>query len=172
MPPPRRQLQLRRTVLVVVEGDTEFAFCRYLKAIGSHGRNLQVTIKNAHGGSPDRIVEFARRQARQSAFDQVVILMDDDRPLSPSGHRTVRSMRARLFSFSPCVEGFYLRLLRHPVPATSDACKRAFHAQGLNEQQKVDHDAYARLFPQARLADFMSDADFAALWKLFTHDSP
>ena len=171
MPPARRQLQLRRTVLVVVEGDTEFAFCRYLKAIGSHGRNLQVTIKNAHGGSPDKIVEFARRQARQSAFDQVVILFDDDKPLSASGQKTVQSLRARLFRFSPCVEGFYLRLLRQPVPATSEACKRAFHTHGLNEQQKVDHGAYARLFPLAQFADFMPDTDFAALWKLFTHDS-
>lgn len=172
MPPVRRQLQLRRTVLVVVEGDTEFAFCRYLKSIGSQGRNLQITIKNAHGGSPDKIVEFARRQARQSAFDQVVILFDDDKPLSVTGQKTAHSMRARLFRFSPCVEGFYLRLLRQPVPATSEACKRAFHAQGLNEQQKVDHDAYARLFPQARFADFMPDTDFAALWNLFTNDSP
>lgn len=155
MPPPRRQLKLRRTVLVVVEGNTEFAFCRYLKAIGS----------------PDKIVEFARRQARQSAFDQVVILFDDDKPLSASGQKAAHSMRARLFRFSPCVEGFYLRFLRQPVPTTSDACKRAFHAQGLNEPQKVDHDAYARLFPLARLADFMPDTDFAALWKLFTHDS-
>lgn len=172
MPPPRRQLQIRRTVLVVVEGDTEFAFCRYLKAIGSQGRNLQITIKNAHGGSPDKIVEFARRQARQSAFDQVVILFDDDKPLSVTGQKAAHSMRARLFRFSPCVEGFYLRLLRQPVPATSEACKRAFHAQGLNEQQKVDHDAYARLFPLDRLADFMPDTDFAALWNLFTNDSP
>ncbi len=172
MPPPRRQLQLRRTVLVIVEGDTEFAFCRYLKAIGSQGKNLQITIKNAHGGSPDKIVEFARRQARQSAFDQVVILFDDDKPLSASGQKNAHSMHARLFRFSPCVEGFYLRLLRQPVPATSDACKRAFHAQGLNEQQKVDHDAYARLFPLAQFADFTTDSDFGDLWSLFTNDSP
>lgn len=172
MPPPRRQLQLRRTVLVIVEGDTEFAFCRYLKAIGSQGKNLQITIKNAHGGSPDKIVEFARRQARQSAFDQVVILFDDDKPLSASGQKNAHSMHARLFRFSPCVEGFYLRLLRQPVPSTSDACKRAFHAQGLNEQQKVDHDAYARLFPLAQFADFTTDSDFGDLWSLFTNDSP
>lgn len=172
MPSPRRQFQLRRTVLVVVEGDTEFAFCRYLKACGSQGRNLQITIKNAHGGSPDKIVEFARRQARQSAFDQVVIVFDDDKPLSATGQKNAHSMRARLFRFSPCVEGFYLRVLRQPVPATSDACKRAFHAQGLNEQQKVDHDAYARLFPLDRLADFTVDSDFAALWNLFTNQSP
>ncbi len=142
-----------------------------MKAIGSQGKNLQITIKNAHGGSPDKIVEFARRQARQSAFGQIVILLDDDKPLSASGQKTAHSMRARLFRFSPCVEGFYLRLLRQPVPATSDACKRAFHAQGLNEQQKVDHDAYAQLFPQARFAGFMPDTDFAALWNLFTNDS-
>lgn len=69
MPPPRRHLQVRHTVLVVVEGDTEFAFCRYLKANGSQGRNLQFVIRNANGGSADKIIEHARRLARQSAYD-------------------------------------------------------------------------------------------------------
>ena len=80
MPPPRRQLQVRRTVLVVVEGDTEFAFCRYLKANGSQGKNLQLVIRNANGGSADKIVEYARRLVRQSAFDHVAIVLDDDQP--------------------------------------------------------------------------------------------
>ena len=172
MPPPRRQLQIRRTVLVVVEGDTEFAFCRYLKSIGSQGRNIQVTIKNAQGGSPDKIVEHARRQSRHSAFDQVVIMLDDDKPLTAQGTKTARSMRARLFRSSPCIEGFFLRLLRQPVPSTTEACKRAFHARGLNEQQKLDHDSYATLFPLSQLADLMKDDDFAALWNLLTNDSP
>lgn len=169
MPPPRPQI--RRTVLVVVEGDTEFAFCRYLKAIGSQGRNLQITIKNAHGGSPDKIVEFARRQARQSTYDQIAIVFDADKPLTAKGARTAHALRARLFCFSPCVEGFFLRLLRQPVPTATEACKRAFHACSLNESQKLDHDAYARILPQARLAEFTADRDFTGLWNLFTHES-
>ncbi|MDP1586395.1 MAG: RloB domain-containing protein [Prosthecobacter sp.] len=172
MPPPRRQLQVRRTVLIVVEGDTEFAFCRYLKAVGSHGRNIQITIKNAHGGSPDKIVEFARRQARQSAFEQVVIVFDDDKPLTATGEKMAKAMRAQVFRFQPCIEGFFFQLMGRPMSGDSATCKRAFHQQGLDEKQKVDHDAYAKLFPSAQFNLLMTNSQFAALWKLFTNAAP
>ena len=60
----RRQILLRRTIRVIVEGETEFAFCRHLKASLSRGRDVQVNIKPAHGGSPDAIVDHARRQMK------------------------------------------------------------------------------------------------------------
>lgn len=172
MPHRRRQLHIRRTVLVVVEGDTEFAFCRHLKAIGSHQKNLQITIKNAHGGSPDKIIDFARRQARLSAYDAIAVIFDADKPLTVKGEKTAKAIRARLFPFNPCVEGFYLRLLKQSVPATTEACKRAFHHFGLDASEKLDHDAYKAVFPHHNLADFLTDPDFAALWKLFTEESP
>ena len=170
MPQPRRQLQVRRTVLVVVEGDTEFAFCLYLKGLGSHGRNIQIHIENAHGGSPDKIVERARRLARQSAYDQVVIVFDQDRPLGKAGEKTIRSLRAQVFCFQPCVEGFFLQLMGRPVPADSDACKRAFHQHGLDEKAKLNRDAYATLFPQERFEALQAQqTQFAELWRVFTN---
>ena len=172
MPRPSCQLQIRRTVLVVVEGDTEFAFCRHLKAIGSHQRNLQVTIKNAHGGSPDKIINFARQHARQSAYDAIAVVFDADKPLTAQGEKAARAIRARLFRLDPCVEGFFLRLLKRPVPATSAACKHTFHHFGLNASEKLDHDAYSAVFPLSRIDEFLTDPNFAALWNLFTNNSP
>jgi hypothetical protein len=172
MPRAKRHIQVRHTVLVVVEGDTEFAFCRHLKASGSHGRNIQVTIKNAHGGSPEKIVEFARRQARQSSYDEVVIVFDDDCALSPRGERTARAMRASVVRFAPCIEGFFLRLLGRTSPSDSASCKACFHQNGLDEKAKLDHDSYERLFPIARLDEWMVNHEFARLWKTFTNTNP
>ena len=136
MPPNCRQVQVRKTVLVVVEGDTEFAFCRYLKTIGSHGRNLQIHIRNAHGGSPDKIAEYTQRLARQSAYDQVVILFDQDRPLGAEGEKIIRDLGAMDFRFSPCIEGFFLKLLGKPVANSAGFCKQMFHQSGLDEKAK------------------------------------
>jgi len=172
MLPPRRHLQVRRTVLVVVEGDTEFAFCRYLKANGSQGRNLQLVINNANGGSPDKIVERAWRLHRQSAYDHVAIVLDDDQPIGPTGQRTVRSLHAQLIRFQPCIEGFFLRLMARAVPGDSAACKRAFHEHGLGERDKLDHEAYHRLFPLSDLETLKRNPQFAELWHLFTNETP
>ncbi len=172
MPAPHRQIRTRRTVLVVVEGDTEFAFCRYLKAVGARGRNIQITIRNAHGGSPDRIVEFARRQIRWSAFDRVVIVFDDDKELSTKGEKAVRGIRAQVFRFQPCIEGFFLRLMGRPVPDDSSVCKRDFHRHGLDESSKLEHDAYASLFPEGRFGFLREDPQFADLWAVFTNTTP
>jgi hypothetical protein len=169
MAPARQPKQVRRTVLVIVEGDTEFAFCRYLKAAGARGRNVQVTIKNAHGGAPDKIVEFARRQARQSAFDHVAIVFDEDRLLTASGEKMAKSIGAHLFRFQPCIEGFFLRLMGRTISGDSAACKRDFHQHGLDEKAKLEHDAYPRIFPLDRIAEWIANPQFATLWRLFTN---
>lgn len=166
----RRQILLRRTVLVIVEGETEFAFCRYLKASLSRGRDLQANIKPAHGGSPDAIVEYARRQMKHIPHDQVVIVFDTDRPLSPKGEKTVRALKAETFRFTPCIEGFFLELLGRPVPPDSDACKLHFHEHGLDKKAKLSLEAYERLFPSDRIEACCRHPDFARLKRLFSNE--
>lgn len=166
----RPHLPLRRTVLVIVEGETEFAFCRYLKAKLSQGQHLQLTIKSAHGGSPDTIIEYARRQMRQFPHDHVAIVFDTDRPLSPKGEKTVRALKAETFRFTPCIEGFFLELLGRPVPPDSETCKRHFHEHGLDEKAKLSHEAYERLFPPDQIEAFCHHPDFARLKRLFSNE--
>ena len=159
----------RRTVLVIVEGDTEFAFCLHLKANLSRGRNVQINIRNAHGGSPDKIVAFAGGEIRQASYDTVLIIFDTDRPLSVGGKRFAEALRAKLILFSPCIEAWFLRLLNERPPATTAACKRRFHEMGLDEQRKCERDAYERLFPAKRLRKF-TNTQFKLLVKVFSND--
>ncbi|MDD2709864.1 MAG: RloB domain-containing protein [Verrucomicrobiae bacterium] len=159
----------RRTLLVVVEGGTEKAFCLYLKASCCRGQNIQVIVKNAHGGSPDKIVEFARRLTKNATYDRVAIIFDTDRPLSSKGEKTIRALRAHAFRFTPCIEGFFLRLLKQTVPPDTESCKRKFHEIGLDEQSKLWSEEYQKLFPEGNFRQLNADADFAQLTALFSN---
>jgi hypothetical protein len=163
----RRQISLRRTLLIIVEGETEFAFCRYLKATLSRGRDLQVNIKSAHGGSPDAVVEYARRQLRQFPHDHLAILFDTDLPLKPKGEQQLRSLKAQTFRFSPCIEGFFLEVLGHPNPGDTAACKDKFHRLFLDQKVKLSHEAYEQLFPASAITRWRQHPDFDRLVRLF-----
>lgn len=166
----KRQIQLRRTVLVIVEGETEFAFCRFLKAHLSRGRNLQVNIKPARGGSPDSVVEFARRQIKLVPHDHLAIVFDTDRPLTTAGEERIKQLKAATFRFTPCIEGFFLQLMGRSVPADSDTCKRHFHEYGLDKKAKLFHEAYEKCFPISELDRLGIHPQFEALRQLFFND--
>lgn len=167
---PRKHITVRTTLLVVVEGDTEFAFCRYLKMCFSPRQALRAGIKSAHGGSPDKIVEYARRQMRQFPHDILAVVFDADRPLSQKSAFTLQKLKARTFRFTPCIEGFFLELLGHPKPADSDSCKQTFHRVGLDEKAKLSHASYARLFPVEEMNRWRKHNDFDRLVRLFLNE--
>jgi hypothetical protein len=152
-----------------VEGETEFAFCRYLKTRFSQGQHLQVSIKSAQGGSPDTIVEYARRQMRQFPHDHLAIVFDTDCELSPKGEKTLRTIKAETFRFTPCIEGFFLELMGRSVPTDTESCKRKFHEHGLDEKAKLSHEAYERLFPSDRIEACSRHPDFSRLKRLFSN---
>ena len=53
-----RQLRkTNRTVLIVVEGETEEAFVQHLKRLYYHrGMRLSISLKNAHGHGPQGVI--------------------------------------------------------------------------------------------------------------------
>lgn len=168
--PKRFVRSIRTTLLVVVEGDTEFAFCRYLKATFSPQRNIQVNIRHSQAGSPDRIVETARRQVKNFPHDLLAVVFDADRPLSPKGEKLLRLLKAHVFQFAPCIEGFFLEVLGHPKPADSAACKDTFHRVGLDENDKLSNVRYAELFSVEEIPRWRAHTDFDRLARLFGNE--
>ena len=77
---PRRAA--KATALLVVEGETEEAFCKHLKRCYNRDCGLYVTIHNARGCSPDRIIDAARVKCAQAGFDRVFILIDEGKPIA------------------------------------------------------------------------------------------
>jgi len=153
---PRRAV--KATALLVVEGETEEAFCKYLKIEYNRDCGLAVTIHNAYGFSPDSIIEQARKQCCQKSFDRVFILMDEDFEITlQKSHRTVRSLRAVIWRSGPqCIEGFFLKLLGKNPPATSKECKREFHKVALSETEKLERESYKKILPRIALEELRS----------------
>ena len=72
--------QIRTTILVVVEGETEEAFCLYMKRTLSKGK-AHVVVENARGGSPQSILETAEKFLRIADYDHRFVVLDAVKPL-------------------------------------------------------------------------------------------
>ena len=81
---------------------------------------------------------------------------DADRPLETDYKlldRMNKRPRIEVLKSTPCIEGLFLAILRHPgfsqVSASSDNCKREFHAKYISEDKKMDKRPYADKFSRA-----------------------
>ena len=62
-----KQHQVRKTLLIVGEGDSEEAFLKHLRDLYcSGGAGLTVTVRNAHGKGPENVIDHAAKQAKHS----------------------------------------------------------------------------------------------------------
>jgi hypothetical protein len=88
MPPGR---VLRKTLLIVGEGDAEEAFLKHLKAlfVGRTG-GIEVKVGNARGKGARNVINHARKQWASIAYDQVAVLFDTDTDWSPEGEARKR----------------------------------------------------------------------------------
>ena len=83
-----------RTVLLVGEGDAEVLFLQHLKSLYvQRGSGVAVTIKNARGKGAAHVVDFARRQSSNAAFDAVAALLDTDTDWSDKTQAAARKAR-------------------------------------------------------------------------------
>ena len=105
----------RFTVLVVVEGSTEAAFLGHLKSLYEVRGRRSIKIKNAHGGSPQDIVNLALRLSHPSAgeFDRVVVLLDADRIETEAEHERLQKSAKGLLLLAaePCIESVLLSII-------------------------------------------------------------
>ncbi len=111
----------------LAERDVEEAFLQHLRglycATGPENPGVRVTVRNAHGGSPDSIVTYAIGQCRDADYDRRLILLDTDIPWSKVMCDGARVKNMVLLGSDPCIEGLLLRILGMPVPVDSAACK-------------------------------------------------
>ncbi|MCH7225661.1 hypothetical protein [Haloferula sp. A504] len=146
-PQKRKPRCARRTAQIVVEGFTEEAFCKHLKALYARDCGVRVEIHNARGGSPQDVIRSA---IKRRGFDRTLVLFDTDRPLPAVWHRKALANGYQLVTPSPCIEAFLLELLGHPLPGDTAACKRAFDAV-LPPPGKYLPEPYAEHFPDTLL---------------------
>lgn len=111
---PRRRAA--RTVLLVGEGDAEVLLLQHLKALYVvRGSGVAVTIKNARGKGAAHVVDFARRQSINAAFDVVAALLDTDTDWNEKTRAQARKADVQVVPCEPCLEAVLLAAHQMPV---------------------------------------------------------
>lgn len=166
--------QAARTVPLVGEGDAEVLFLQHLKALYVlRGSGVAVTIKNARGKGAAHVVDFARRQSVNAAYDIVAALLDADTDWNDKTRVAARRAKVQVVLCEPCLESLLLQVHRHPVEERStQQLKQDFAARygGPAHDERVlrhfDGDALtaarARLVVLATLLALMSGQSQAA----------
>lgn len=116
--------QTRHTTLIVVEGDTELALVKHLRALCGRNCGTRVTIENAHGGGGDSVLKKAIQLGKD--FDACACLYDMDRAPSQKGLMCKADrMGITEIQSTPCIEALLLEVLNQPIPEDTELCKRA-----------------------------------------------
>ena len=114
----------RRTVLLVGEGKTEWAFLRHIKSLYiSRGCGVSAKIRNAHGRGPSQVVDYTIKQRKNAAYDRVAVLLDTDLEMSTTAQKRVSSKKIQIIGSTPCIEGLLLKILNEHVPDSCPDCK-------------------------------------------------
>jgi len=125
--PPRIVKRTNKTILLAVEGDTDFAFVTHLRdCYVARSCNVSIKIKNARGAGPLGIVDALTTGVRGKNYDYLAALFDADIPLCDRSARFFRQHSVKLFQSQPSIEGTLLRLKQHHLQEniTTAECKR------------------------------------------------
>ncbi len=121
----RRVRQIRRTILLVVEGYTEKEFIQHLKNLyHKRGSGFRVVLKNAKGKGSNNVIDIAYGEKRQGGYDEIAVFYDRDVPLTHKSKRRCRNFRE--YVADPCLEGLFLEILEEIVADTCDENKKRY----------------------------------------------
>ncbi|MCX5783121.1 MAG: RloB domain-containing protein [Elusimicrobia bacterium] len=116
--------EIKQTILIGCEGETEAAFLRFIKELYvKRDHKFAVTIRNARGGSPSDIIEETDRH--RDGYDNCFVLLDADKAYPMSSQYP----RIKILLSTPCIEGLFLAILEKKFSqksAKTNDCKRKF----------------------------------------------
>ncbi|MFA0412286.1 RloB domain-containing protein [Vibrio renipiscarius] len=138
---------LKKTLLIVGEGEAEKAFLQYLRSLYATG-NPKVSIKSAGGKGPKNVITEAISTKDATGYDSAVTLLDTDLLWPRQLVKKAEGKKIVLIGSEPCFEGFLLDILNEarPTPNESCFCKKKMH--GLLNGKETEKETYAALFPK------------------------
>ena len=146
-PYKRKPRAARHTTLIVVEGETDEVFLKYLKIYFGKDSGSRVTVKSARGNA-DAVLKTA--MSSFEAFDRRVALFDDDWQPRAKHVNAAKNRKIQTVRCFPCFEGPLLAILGEKPPLTSAGCKHRLEQR--IGQSLTDRQTYERHFPPAVLA--------------------
>ncbi|MEY4909919.1 MAG: hypothetical protein RL260_3637 [Pseudomonadota bacterium] len=122
---------VKRTLLIVCEGDAEELLLRHLRQSylrDQPGVGIALTIKNHHGKGGDGVLQTTIRIARRESqtWDQVAVMIDTDKDWSDVQRKQARAKRIHAIESSPCLEAWLLDVAGKQPPMITAECKRLF----------------------------------------------
>ncbi|EPG2416309.1 hypothetical protein QEK82_001243 [Stenotrophomonas maltophilia] len=138
---PRFVKELRRTLLIVGEGDAEELLLGKLKAALTAGKQgPSVTVRNAKGKGALNVINETIRHARQGSYNVKAAVFDTD--ACWDGAVAARARRAGVVTVThdPCLESVLLASAGYAMEGSSAELKRRFLQQFGYEA----HEAIAR----------------------------
>lgn len=159
-----------KTVLVVVEGETEEAFATHLKRLYyQRGLPLSVSIKNAHGYGPQGLIDKIKSVAQTADFDHRIAVLDTDIALLPAQETWLRKQKVSLIFSTPAIEATLLSILGKAAPSVTSACKSELKKLAPGDSTEIRY--YEKYFPLMTLEPARSrvptlEALIAAISKL------
>jgi hypothetical protein len=158
---------VKRTVLVVGEGDAEVAFLRHLRGLYARDSGVAFTIKNAFGKGALHVVDVAIAQSRNAEYDLRVVLLDTDTDWSDATASRARKAKVQVFKSEPCFEAVLLAILgQYPSCQNAKAWKVALKSHAGRDAH--DSRLYEKLFSsevlQVRQAQVAVLADLIRLF--------
>jgi hypothetical protein len=73
-----KNLQVKRTLLIVVEGDHDYRFLMHLKKLYLNTDSTHLKVVIGHGGSASTLVERTIRESWNKSFDKKITFLDAD----------------------------------------------------------------------------------------------
>lgn len=137
-----------KTILLVVEGDTEDVFVKHLKSVYvSRDSNFRVNIKNARGYGPQGVADKMKSTIKTAPHDLYGVVMDSDIEIDDASKNYFKEKSAKLFLSSPVIEATLLQIKGKKPKLTNSACKEQLDR--LLPGDKTDPRYYERNFDAA-----------------------
>ena len=149
---------VRRTVLLVGEGDAEVAFIKHLKLLFvTRSSGVAVTVKNARGKGALGVVNFAIRQSLNADYDIKVALLDTDADWNDKTQTIARKAKLQVIASDPCLEAMLLGLHGEVAENLASAKHKQAFATKFGAPAH-DDDIYAKHFSLELLSKARDDS--------------
>lgn len=136
-----------RTVLIVVEGETEEAFVVHLRSLYyQRGMLLSLRIRNAYGYGPQGVIDRLRSSVAQGEnFAHRIAVLDGDIPLKATEKKWLQQAKIQTIISFPAIEATLLAILGMHAPDTTDTCKNELQKRAPGDQTEAYY--YKKNFP-------------------------
>jgi hypothetical protein len=120
----------------------------HLRALYASSRENppKITTRKAGGKGGNNVISTLIGQAACVQYDLLVACLDMDVPPDCESRRKAKREKVTCIELYPCLEGFLLDILGHPVPEDSAGCKHRLRQ--VDQRDPYDPGFFADNFPR------------------------